>query len=473
MIARKIAYNVVFNGITKFISIGLAIFSIGMLQHYLGVTGYGKYTTVLFYFALFGSVSDLGLHSIMTREISKKSANESEILSKIFTLRVLISFSVFLISLILIPLVSILFFHYPIDIQIGILIAGISFLLSSSYGLLNGLFQKKLAMDKIALTELAGKVIQAIIIILAVKLNKSFLFAVNSLLFSMVFNFIIIYFLANKFVKIRFIIDLPYWKKFLKKSLPLGIGAIATFCYFNIDTLLLGFFHTQEQVGIYGAAYKIIGTLVFFPAMVIGLVFPLFSRYINEKEKFNKIVNITFKFFIIIVTPLVVSVQFLADEIVTIIGGAEFIRSAFPLQLLIFALAFIFFGQLSTNILIAASKQKTLMKILIGVAIFNLSANIIFIPLYSYNGAALISVISEFLVTIISFFVLFKNNIYRPNVPKILFIFLAGIIMLSVYCFSKLFLPVTVILAVLSYFFILFIFKVISKSEIQQLLLRK
>ncbi len=468
MIARKIAYNVVFNGITKFISIGLAIFSIGMLQHYLGVNGYGKYTTVFQYFAFLGAISDLGLHLTMTREISKKGANESEIISKIFTLRILISFSAFFVLAAFVA-----FLPYSIDIRLGILIVSVAFLFSSSYGLLNGLFQKKLATDRIALTELAGKVIQAIIIVLAVKLNKSFLFAVNSLLFSMAFNFVVIYFLANKFVKIKFIIDIPYWKKFLKKSLPLGIGAIATFCYFKIDTLLLGFFHTQEQVGIYGAAYKIIETLVFFPAMVIGLVFPIFSRYINEKEKFNKIVNITFKFFIIIVTPLVISVQFLADEIVTIIGGAEFIRSAFVLQILIFALAFIFFGQLFTNALIAASKQKTLMTILIVAAVFNLSANIIFIPTYSYNGAALISAITELLVAAIAFFILFKNNIYRPSIPKTSFIALAGALMFSVYYYSALFLPITIALAVLSYFAILLIFKVISKSEVQQLLLRK
>lgn len=469
MIARKIAYNVIINGISKLISIGIAVFSKGMLERYLGVDGFGEYTTVLIYFALFASVSDLGLHAIMTREISKKGVDESAIVSKIFTLRILISFSTFLILL-----VGAWFLPYSRDIQLGILLVGITFLFSSSYGLLNGLFQKKLVMDKVALIELGGKIIQAFIIVIAVKFNKGFLFAVSSLLFSMAVNFIFIYLFAGKFVKIKLSWDWQYWRKFLKESLPVGIGAIATFLYFKADAIILGLYHEQEQVGVYGAAYMIIETLVFFPSMVIGLVFPLFSRYIiSSKEKFNKTIDITFKFFIIIVTPLVISVQFLANDIVTLIGGEEFYRSAPVLQVLIFALVFIFFGQLFTNILIASSKQKTLMKILISAAILNVSLNIMFIPEYSYRATAVISVITELFVAIVAFSILFKNSIYRPQIPKSVFIILAGITMFSIYYFSKLFLPITVILAVLSYFLILFIFKVISKSEIQQLLLRK
>jgi O-antigen/teichoic acid export membrane protein len=469
MIAQKIAYNIIFNGFSKVISIGIAIFSIGMLERYLGVEGFGKYSTVLQYFAFLVAFSDLGLYITMTREISRKGVNESKILNKIFTLRVLISLGAFLFLLSFIT-----FLPYTTDVKIGVFLAGIAFLFSSSYGLLIGLFQKKLATDRVAIAELIGKITQAIVIVLAVKLDKGFVFTISSLLISMSITFFIIYFFTRKFVKLKFTWSPHYWKSFLKKSLPLGVGAIATFCYFKLDIILLGFFHTHYDVGIYGAAYKIMETLVFFPAMVVGLVFPLFSRYIfNNKEKFNKISNTTLKFFIILIIPLVISVQFLALDIVKIVGGHSFGPSAPVLQILIFALAFIFFGQLFTNILTAASKQKQVMIIFIIAAILNISINLIVMPTYSYFGAAITSVLTEFFVALSAFVILYRKSIYRPTIPRILFILLSGGIMFIIYYFSNLFLPITITLALLGYFIPLFIFKALSISELRQLLPKK
>lgn len=475
MIARKVAYNVIFNGISKVISLGIAFFSIGMLSRYLGTEDYGKYTTIFQYLALFVAFSDLGLYPLMTREISKKGVNENLIVNKVFTLRIIISLIIFVIFAILIPLlVFVGFLNYTKEIQLGILIIGISFLFSSSYGLLNGVFQKHLAMDKVALAELIGKVAQAVVIFLVVKFDKGLLFSLGYILCAMIINFILVNLFATKFIKLKFDWDFEYWKKFLKKSIPLGVGAIATFMYFKFDTLILKHFQNDDQVGVYGFAYRLIETLVFFPSMVIGLVFPLFSRYFKESaDNLSKAVNNTFKFFIILTIPMVISVQFLADEVVTAIGGSEFLRSGNVLRILILALAFIFFGQLFTNLLIAARKQAILMKILIFMAIFNLSLNIIFIPIYSYMAAAWISVITELLVVVISLWALAKNNVYKINVPKVYLIVFAGIIMFCTYYFSPLHLYFNVVLAVAIYFLILFSSRAISSEEVRQLLLRK
>lgn len=481
MLARKIAYNVVFSGITKILCIGINIFSMGMLQRYLGREGYGKYTTILFFPALLEAMGNLGLYQIMTQQISKENVDEDEIVSKIFSLRIIIStFSFLILTFIVLVLPDSKFFPYPQDVRLGILIASLSFIFSSSYGLLIGVFQKNLVMNRVSLIEFFAKIVQASIIIVTVFFQKSFIFAVTGLLASMLFSFILVYWNARKYVKINLNFDLNYWKNFLKKSLPLGISAMATFLYFRIDTFILSIYQTQDQVGTYGAAYKIIESLTFFPAMVTGLVFPLFSRYFKEnEEKFNKIINITLKFFVIMVVPMIISVQFLADEMVVIIGGKEFLSSAEALRILIFALGCIFFGQLFTNVLIATSQQKKLMFIALGIAFFNLSMNFIFIPKFSYLGASYISVASEFLVAFLAFSILWKKDIYKPFLPKTKFILLAGVSMFSVYylseklfSFSYLILAITIILAVSIYFAIIFIFKVVSKREMQQLLMK-
>lgn len=466
MIAQKITYNIIINGITKVLSIGLALFGIGMLARYLGTEGFGKYTTMLAFFALFSAVGDFGLYAIATREISRENAKEDWIFSRIFTLRLLISCIIFLLSAIFVW-----FLPYEYDLRISILIAGCAFIFSSSFGLLNGIFQKYIAMDKVAFVELSGKFIQIAIIISVVKLELDFIIVALALFTTMLWDFVLLFFLAQKYVSFSLTIDRTYWRKFLIEALPMGISAIVTFLYFKVDAILLSFFQSQSDVGIYGAAYKIIETLIFFPAMVIGLVFPLFSRYIfTDKELFIKISNIILKFFTILLIPLVISTLFLATDIVLIVGGAEFIASAAVLQILIFALAAIFYGQLFTNILIASSLQKKLMYALVVAACVNIVANLILIPLYSYTGAAIVSVFTEVFVVITTALIAIRFTSFCFTSIKVLQIILSGAAMIILYITLPFTHFITAFCAVTFYIILLFVFRVITRDDIIHIL---
>src|SRR3990167_10929238 len=125
-IARKIAYNVISNSFLKvFSTVALSLLSIRLITGYLGQDGFGKYSTVLAFFAFFSALADLGLSSVTVREISRGGADEKKILSKVLSLRLTSSLVVFLLS----PLL-ILFFNYSRDLKIGIFIAAGAILFS-------------------------------------------------------------------------------------------------------------------------------------------------------------------------------------------------------------------------------------------------------------------------------------------------------------------------------------------------------
>ncbi|NTW26711.1 MAG: flippase [Candidatus Moranbacteria bacterium] len=424
-IARKIAYNVIFNVITKILSTILALVGIGFITRYLGKDGFGDYSTVLAFFAFFGSVADLGLYTITAREISRAGADEKKILGNAFALRLLSSIAVFLITPVLV-----FFLPYSNDVKIGILIAAASFVFSSTYMVLNGVFQKNLAMDKVATAEVLGKIIQIGIIILAVKNDLGFITIISSILAAMIFNFAIVLVLVQKYIPIKLQFDFTYWKKFLKESAPLGISAIVIFVYFKIDTIILSILKTNTEVGIYNAAYKVIENLSFFPAMIIGLMFPMFSRHIiSDKKHFAHLANETLKVFIILIVPLVIGTLFLSEGIIHLIGGAAFTEAANTLRILIFALAFIFFGGLFNNILIASNHQKKMLWMLVGCAIFNVGANLLFIPTFSYTAAAIISTMTEFFVATVGLVLTIKYTGYKPSIQKVPQILFSGFIM--------------------------------------------
>ena len=197
------------------------------------------------------------------------------------------------------------------------MIAASAYFFASGYSVLIGLFQKRLAMDKVAIGEFVGKVIQLAVVVLAVKSNFGFLAIVSSLLFNMLASFAIVYLFSRKYIIFSLSFDWQAWKKFLRESYPVGISAIIVFAYFKLDTILLSILKTNADVGIYNAAYKVVENVAFFPAMFVGLVMPIMSRYIfHEREKFEKVADKTFKVFLILAVPLVIGSVFFAKNII-------------------------------------------------------------------------------------------------------------------------------------------------------------
>jgi O-antigen/teichoic acid export membrane protein len=469
-VARKIAYNVVFNVVAKVCSTILALVGIGFITRYLGKEGFGDYATVLAFFSFFGSIADLGLYAITAREISRKGANEQFIMSNVFSLRIIVSVFVFLMT----PLL-VLFLPYSHDVKLGIVLVAGAFVFSSTYMVLNGVFQKNLAMDRVALAEIAGKIIQLSIIVLAVRMNLGFTAIIASILASMVVNFTLVLIFARKYIGLGLSFDFSYWKKFLRESLPLGISVIVTFAYFKLDTILLSVLKTNTEVGIYNAAYKVIENLTFFPSMIIGLMLPIMSRSIfTDKNEFERISNETFKVFFMLVIPLATGALFLSENIISLIGGSGFSESAGVLRILIFALVFIFFGNFFNNILIAASLQKKLMYSLAGCAAFNITANFILIPRFSYNGAAISSVATEFLVVVVTFFLTAKYVRYVPKINHGPGILMSGLGMaLFLFFFNSLSFFILVPGGAIIYGLLLWLTKTITPMEILSIVSKK
>ena len=425
VIARKIAYNVVVNSVSKVLSNVLALVSIGLITRYLGQDGFGEYATVLAFLAFFASVADLGLYSISTREISRQGADEEKIIGNIFSLRIISSVAIFVIS----PLV-VMFFPYPVEVKEAIVIAAASFIFSSGYQVLNGVFQKKLAMDRVAIGELIGKIVQVAIVVIAVKMNLGLNWIIASLLINMIVNFLIVMAWSRRYIRFKLRFDFDYWKKFLKEAAPLGIGSAIVFVYFKIDTILLSVMKSAADVGIYNAAYKVLENITFFPSMVVGLVLPIMANTIfSNKKKFKEVADHTVKFFVILVVPMVIGTLFLSGGIINLIGGGQFAESANVLRVLVFALASIFFGVFFNNVLIAGNLQKKLLYIWSFAAIINVVLNLIFIPKFSFYAAAYVSALTEFIVAVVSVYFAAKDLKYFPRVEKMLEIFFSGLVM--------------------------------------------
>ena len=87
---------------------------------------------------------------------------------------------------------------------------------------------------------------------------------------------------------------------------------------------------------------------------------------------------------------------FYAEGIILVVGGRAYLpHAAIALRLLIWSIPFGFINSVTQYVLIAIDKQRFLTGAFVVGASFNLIANLLLIPTFSYQAAAVTTIVSE------------------------------------------------------------------------------
>jgi len=394
---RKITINTLIASLARIIDTVLALVLVAILTRHLGKEGYGHYTTIVAYVHIFVSLANLGLYNILLRDLGKPGIDEEKTVNNIFALRM-----IGLLLILPLSILAVFVFPYPPLVKLGVIIATISTVFLSLYQVLIPIFQKRFKIIYVSLSELLGRIVYVgLAALLVLRFDKGLISIVWIMALASFIDFLLIFFFANRFTKIRPNINWKKCKSILKEALPVGASIIFTLIYFRIDTLMLSIMKTPQDVGIYGLSYRILENLIFFPAMFVGFVVPVLSRYVFRKPKvFKKTFQRSLNAILLVAIPVMAGLAVAAPMIVTFLAGTTFIESARVLQILTVAIGLIFLGSLYGQTVIVVKKQFWSMWIYLGGAVFNILANLYFIPRYSYVGAAITTALTELLITI-------------------------------------------------------------------------
>lgn len=469
----KVAYNTIAQIISKVIATALGLFSIALITRYLGQTGFGQYTTVLTFLSFFAVLADLGLTLVTVQMISCESANKNKILNNLFTAR----FFSIILFLALAPIVLI-FTPYDAIVKIGIIIAALSFFFPALNQILIGLFQKELRMDKASIAEVLGRVFLLFGYLLAVKLNWGLWGILGVNVFASFINFAVLFYYSRDYVRIKFEFDKDVWREIFTRSWPLAITIAFNLIYLRADILILSLINTQAEVGIYGAAYRVVDVLVTVPFMFAGIVLPIltFNWLKKNKEAFKIGFQKSFDFMVMLAIPFVVGAQFLAEPVMRLVAGEDFSVSGSVLKILALATGFIYFGVIFSHAIIALEKQKSVIGAYVFVSLSALVAYLIFIPKYSYIGAAWVTVYSEIAIMLFMIYYVWKFSGFLPGLKNfgkslVASALMAGFIALipSSFYYANWGLIMTLLSAVVFYFGLQILIGGITKRDISSL----
>lgn len=397
--SHALAHNTLVQLIGKALGMIFGVATVFVLLHYFGDFGYGEFTTAITYLSLFAVVVDFGLTLTTVQMISEPGADEPMILGNLFALRLVSGFLVFVLA----PII-VLALPSPPEVKAAVAVGALGYFFATTTQMLVGIFQKHLQMWRVVLAELVSRMILFAGAVVVAVTHGSLTEIVIALVIGNVAQTALTIVLARPFVKIKSRLDFHVWKQIVKRSWPIGASIFFNLIYLRGDVMILSILRSQSEVGLYGAAYKLIDVTTALPVMFMGLVLPMMTLAWNgNRERFHQLLQQTFDLFAISALPITVGAFALATPIMTLVGGGKFVAAGPVLALLSPALAIVFFGALFGHAVVALNQQQRMVKAYAFAAIVCVIAYFLLIPPFGMYGAAWVTLLSESMVALMTF----------------------------------------------------------------------
>lgn len=459
---RRVAKNTSVLFIANFASYVLTFFASMYTARYLGANGLGILSTAIALSGIFAVFTDLGLSTLIIREVSRDKTLKDKYLGNTFIIRTIVAFLTFGLIVIFAHISN-----YPPETRNIIYIISIPIIITVFPGIFTSIFQAYELMEY-----------QAISLIL----NSTLFFAGTIFLifkgsgiqeFALLYIFTAIIILAYslvmyiwKFSLPKIDIDLNLWKPMLKNALPLSFTLIFSAIAFKVDTVILSLLKNSVAVGYYTAPYALMQALLFIPAAFTAAIFPILSKFhVSSKSSVEITYEKSFKYLSMLGLPIAVGTTLLANPIILLIYKEGFTQSIIALKILIWTIPFIFMTFMFGTLLAAINKQNLTAKILFILMFFNIVLNLIFIPVFNYIGAAVVTVITEILGFIIEFYYISKLICKIKLHKYILKPAIASAIMGLFIYYTQMNLFITIMIATILYFGLLIILKTFSDED--------
>lgn len=423
---RALAQNTAIQIGGKLLATLLGVVTVAVMTRHLGVAGYGQFTIAISFLSIFAVIVDFGLTLTTTQMISEKKADEKTILGNLLSLRIISA----VIFLALAPLTALLF-PYEEIVLYAIAIGSVSYLFGTTAQMLIGVFQKRLVIGQAIIAELANRLLVLIGVALAPAFGLGLLGIMWILVVGNAVQLLLMLVLSRRLVSFRLRVQTGVWKEIIKRSWPIGASIFFNLIYLRGDIVFLSLFRDDAEVGIYGAAYKVVDVVAAIPVMYMGLVLPMLVAAWSAKrvKAFHKSMQQSFDFFVILAIPIVFGSIAIGVPLMELIAGAEFSESGRVLAILGPAASVVFLGALFGHAIVGINKQKIMTIGYFVVAALTVAGYLYFIPLHGMWAAAWLTLASEVLITIITAIVVIGVSKYRPKIRMAAKATLASVVM--------------------------------------------
>lgn len=200
-------------------------------------------------------------------------------------------------------------------------------------------------------------------------------------------------------IKFKFFLSLD--SKLIRNQLSYGfflyLSALFIFLSYKVDQFMIRSFLGVAELGVYSVGVNLAELLFLIPRSIIN---PLRGKLFNlegDRDYEKKALNVKTTKYTFFVCLLLILIGFAMTPLIPIVYGNEFTGAVLVVRILFIGVVFASIGKVSSNYFFTEGIPKIHLLVTFVVFISNIFMNMIFIPNYGINGAALASTISYFI----------------------------------------------------------------------------
>lgn len=371
-----------------------------VVQNTVGASSYGLYAALFNFSFLFNIFLDVGITNFNNRNISQHNHLLQKHLSGILALRLVLATVYCLFSMLVAYLLG--YREGQLWILLILLVnqALISFILYLRSNLA-GLHLFKIdstisVLDRLIMILLCGMLLWGGISDKPFQLEWFIWAQTFAYLITAIFTFLI---LASRVKKISLKWDPKFFMVIIKKSYPFAILILLmNFCY-RIDSVMLERLldNGAEQAGIYAQAFRLLDASIMIAYLFSGLLLPMFSHMIKHKKPIEELTELSFSFIAVPAIIVMACGVFYSEELMGLLYHAHIKESAKVFRLIINSFLAISSVYIFGTLLTANGNLKQLNIVALSGMLLNILMNLILIPRYQATGAAIASLLTQFL----------------------------------------------------------------------------
>ncbi len=391
-----------------------------LVSGYMGAEAYGSYVLALSYVALFRPITTFGFSKILIRETAM--AEDRDRLVQLSSAGIVLHgiATVIAVSLALVIALLGIVDHRPAFLAVAL---GNLALLAAD-NVLNVLLQGKQVMRYQGLASILATTVNIVLAVILVTLRAPLALVASILVFSVLPGFWLKIRPARRLNLLPARLDLDWGvvKRVLVEGIPVGIVILLGTALVRIDITILSRMVPRADVGIYGAAYKVLDLFIFLPTILSTVSFPALSNAWKSNDSstistdFRTSHNTLFVYSLFIALPICIGASIAANTVIKLVYEPEFYDAAPVLRILAIALLLQFFTPLFMNLIVSAGHQKSLIAVrAVGLAT-NIICNLLLIPRMGIMGSAVATVITN-LVLIVGDLWLIRRHLGFMAIP--------------------------------------------------------
>jgi len=381
----------------KFLRILSGLFVGIWVARYLGPEQFGLFSYLIAFTAIFAGIAKLGLDGIMVRELVNHPEMRDTYLGTAFWLKIIGAFIVMALMVVIVPLTS---NDASTNFFIFIIAAGLVF---QSFEVIEFYFQSQVLAKIVSICKVTQLALSSIIKITLV-INEAelvwFVLVTTFDMLSLAVSYFTAYMVGKKTAFFKYF-DLSIAKQLLKDSWPLIFSAIVVMVYMRIDQIMIKEILGVYEVGVYSAAVRLSEAFYFIPVVITASLFPALLNGKNQSEElYQKRLQSLYTFMVWIAIAIALPMTFFSDWIIQLLFGQAYQESGEVLIIHIWSGVFVFLGVPFSRYLVTENLTKIdFQRTLLGAA-SNVLLNLWLVPVYSLEGAAIATLLAQFIANI-------------------------------------------------------------------------